>query len=82
MKSKNKLLIILAIFFIGMIISIFINTPKVYIEEKIEAFKNGEVLVCHKTLIVSNEDWKLNQDHLINNNSAGYVHIAHCEKQK
>ena len=40
------------------------------------------ILVCYKTLIVSNENWKLNQDHLINNNLAGYVNIENCEIQK
>lgn len=63
------------------LINFFLKSDN-YINDNIEAFKNGEVLVCHKTLIVSNENWKLNQSNLINNNSVGYVQIENCEIQK
>ena len=44
-----------------------------------EAFKNSEILVCYETLIVSNSNWCLSKDHLINNNSAGYVKLRDCK---
>ena len=48
-------------------------------ELKEEAFKNSEILVCYETLIVSNSNWRLSEDHLINNNSAGYVKLRDCK---
>ena len=48
-------------------------------EETTEAFRNSEVLVCYDTLIVSNSNWKLVDNHLINNNSAGYLSIDNCK---
>lgn len=54
---------------------IFDNTKN----SKIETFKNGSTLKCYGTLIVSNENWKLNDNHLYNHNSAGYVNINDCE---
>ena len=49
------------------------------LEETSEAFKNSKVLVCYETLIVSDSDWKLVDNHLINNNSAGYILINNCK---
>lgn len=43
------------------------------------AFNNDEVLICFNTLIVSNSNWKLSGDNLINNNSAGYIKIKDCK---
>ena len=51
-------------------------------EETTKAFKNSEVLVCHNTLIVSDENWKLVDDHLINTNYAGYLLIDKCQIKK
>ena len=51
-------------------------------EETTEAFRNSEVLVCYDTLIVSNSNWKLVDNHLINNNSAGYLSIDYCKIKK
>lgn len=48
----------------------------------IEKFNNGGVLVCHRTLIVSNSNWTLSNIHLINSNSAGYINIKNCEEQQ
>lgn len=50
--------------------------------ETSEAFKNSEVLVCYETLIVSDSNWKLVDNHLINNNSAGYILIDNCKIKK
>lgn len=51
-------------------------------ESKKEAFRNSEILVCYDTLIVSDTNWKLVADHLINNNSAGYLDIEKCKIKK
>ncbi len=50
-------------------------------EKNINAFNNNEVLVCG-TLIVSNSNWNLVNNHLINTNSAGYINIENCEAQE
>ena len=52
------------------------------IERTTKAFKNSEVLVCYETLIVSDSNWKLTDNHLINNNSAGYILIDNCKIKK
>lgn len=44
-------------------------------------FNSGETLVCYDTLIVSNSNWKLADNHLINNISAGYLSIDKCRKE-
>lgn len=41
-------------------------------------FRNSEVLICYGTLIVTDSNWSLSGNHLINNNSAGYVNINQC----
>ena len=51
------------------------------VENNILAFNNNEILVCYDTLIISNENWKLNGDHLYNHNSAGYINIKNCKIQ-
>ena len=48
-------------------------------ESKEEAFNNSEVLVCYETLIVTDSNWHLSGDNLINNNSAGYVKLRDCK---
>lgn len=48
-------------------------------ELKIEAFNNSEILICYNTLIVSNFNWRLSGDNLINTNSAGYVELKNCK---
>jgi hypothetical protein len=52
------------------------------IEETSKAFKNSESLVCYDTLIVTNSNWKLVDNHLINNNFAGYLLIDNCGIKK
>lgn len=48
-------------------------------ELNIEAFNDNKTLICYNTLIVTNSNWKLSEDNLINNNSAGYVKIKDCK---
>lgn len=62
-----------------LILLLLLITSKNTSELKEEAFKNSEILVCYETLIVSNSNWHLSGDHLINNNSAGYVKIKDCK---
>lgn len=79
--EQKRLLIKLILTIIFILITCYIIHIKhnEYISETTKAFKNSEVLVCHNTLIVSDANWKLVDDHLINNNSAGYLLIDNCE---
>lgn len=77
---------VVALFF-SVLILVFVDfsplaTTNTSIEETTKAFKNSEVLVCHNTLIVSDSNWKLVDNHLINNNSAGYILIDNCKIKK
>lgn len=56
-----------------------INKPTV--KELTTAFNDGKILQC-SDLIISNNNWKLAEDHLINNNSAGYLDISTCTIKK
>ncbi len=71
------ILILLTLFIT--LIYISLNCENHRIKTNIKHFQENGLLVCYSTLIVSNENWKLNQDHLINNNSAGYVKIKNCK---
>ena len=51
-------------------------------QKNIIAFNNSEELICYDTLIVTNSNWKLFENHLINENSAGYLDIRNCEVRK
>ena len=51
-------------------------------KKAINAFNNSEELICYNTLIVTNSNWKLVGNHLINNNSAGYLDVRNCEVRK
>lgn len=71
---------IAALFFSALVFMLFsFLAANTRVEETSEAFKNSEVLVCYETLIVSDSNWKLVDDHLINNNSAGYISIDKCK---
>ena len=76
-KPTIAIIIILA-FSIITIILVLIGAKEKYLHKQ-EAFKDGNILVCYTTLIVSNENWKLNVDVLTNNNSAGYVKLSNCK---
>ena len=47
------------------LIYISLNCENHRIKTNIKHFQEDGLLVCYSTLIVSNENWKLNQDHLI-----------------
>lgn len=83
-SEQKRLLIKLILTLIIIIITCYIIHIKhnEYISETSEAFKNSEVLVCYDTLIVSDANWHLVDDHLINNNSAGYLLIDNCRITK
>lgn len=57
----------------------YTNTTNTTTLQKI--FKENGILICHNTLIIANSNWKLNQDKLTNNNSAGYVSLENCRIQ-
>lgn len=61
----------LLIIVIGSIIEYKHNTSMV------DHFNNSETLVC-VDLIVTNSNWKLVGNHLVNNNVAGYINIGDC----
>ena len=79
-EQRSLLKTILICFVIVVSVLFIVMTSK--ISEITEAFKNSEVLVCHDTLIVSDSNWKIVDNHLINNNSAGYLLIDHCKIKK
>lgn len=67
---------------IGILLILTTHLTNAINKSTIEDFNNGEILVCYKTLIITNSNWKLSDNNLINNNSAGYVDIENCEKRK
>ena len=82
-EQRSLLKTILICFVIVVSVLFIVMTSKISeITETTEAFKNSEVLVCHDTLIVSDSNWKIVDNHLINNNSAGYLLIDHCKIKK
>lgn len=46
-----------------------------------DKFNNGVLLNCNG-LIINNQDWKLLDNNLINNNLAGHLNIKTCVEQK
>lgn len=46
-----------------------------------EKFNNGVLLNC-SGLIINNQDWRLLDNNLINNNLAGHLNIKTCVEQK
>lgn len=87
-KSKSfnyivKLIILLLIITLLGIIGVVGYTIHTHIDLKNlqKTFREDGILICHNTLIVTNNNWKLNQDKLINNNSAGYVSLENCRIQ-
>lgn len=82
-EQRSLLKTILILFLIVATSSVAIVIVKTTeLEETTKAFKNSEVLVCYDTLIVSDSNWKLLDNHLINNNSAGYLLIGKCRIKK
>lgn len=81
LKKLEKLIMFTIVFIVLICYIIHLNVIK-YNKELQEAFKNSEVLVCYETLIVTDSNWKLIENHLINNNSAGYLLIENCKIKK
>lgn len=46
-----------------------------------DKFNNGVLLNCNG-LIINNQDWRLLDNNLINNNLAGHLNIKTCVEQK
>lgn len=83
-SNKQRIIIFLFAWMVFLIVGTVLLSNKAESDKKanIESFNNSEVLVCHRTLIVSNSNWKITGDHLINDESAGYINIKECEVQK
>lgn len=77
--TKPIIAIIITLAFSILTIILILTSAKEEYLYKQESFKNDSILVCYNTLIVSNENWKLNVDVLTNNNSAGYIKLSNCE---
>lgn len=75
MSFERRLAVLVCIV---VLIFVVINA-KVTDEKKIKSFEEGNVLVCYGTLIVTNSNWSISGDHLINKNSAGYININDCK---
>ena len=76
----KTILICFVIIAITLVVIVIVKTTE--LEETTKAFNDSEVLLCYDTLIVSNSNWKLVDNHLINNNSAGYLLIDNCKIKK
>lgn len=76
-KLETSVKISLCILLVGFIILLIPTKSKT--ELNIDAFNSDKTLVCFSTLIITNSNWKLSNDNLINNNSAGYISIKDCE---
>lgn len=75
MSFERRLLVIICF-----IVLVFVASwHKFNIDKKIKTFDEGNVLVCYGSLIVTNSNWSLSGNHLINKNSAGYINIGACE---
>ena len=81
LKKLEKLMAITIVIIVLLCYIIHLNIIK-YNQELQEAFKNSEVLVCYDTLIVSDSNWKIIENNLINNNSAGYLLLENCKIKK
>lgn len=81
LKKLEKSIVITIVFIVLLCYIIHLNIIK-YNQELQEAFKNSEVLVCYDTLIVSDSNWKIIENNLINNNSAGYLLLENCKIKK
>lgn len=79
--KKLYMLIFLILISIGSVYIVKLGLDKIS-KKAINAFNNSEELICYNTLIVTNSNWKLFENHLMNNNSAGYLDIRNCEVRK
>lgn len=79
--KKLYMLIFLILISIGSVYIVKLGLDKIT-QKNIIAFNNSEELICYDTLIVTNSNWKLFENHLMNNNSAGYLDIRNCEVRK
>ena len=79
--KKLYMLIFIILISIGSVYIVKLGLDKIT-QKNIIAFNNSEELICYDTLIVTNSNWKLFENHLINENSAGYLDIRNCEVRK
>lgn len=74
-KDMLKILLIMCIVLVVSML-LDLNTD----EELKEKFNNGVLLNC-SGLIINNQDWRLLDNNLINNNIAGHLNIEKCFEQ-
>jgi hypothetical protein len=79
--KKLYMSIYIILLFIGSVYIVKLGLDKIT-QKNIIAFNNSEELICYDTLIITNSNWGLVGNHLINNNSAGYLDIRNCEVRK
>ena len=83
MTTKNRFLILGLLSVLPVtLLFLMLTGDKMKLERDTKNFINGDVFKCHNTLIVSNSNWRLVGDHLINNNSAGYINFKNCVIEK
>ena len=68
----------IALIVLIVLIILLLMPTKSKTELNIEAFNDNKTLICYNTLIITNFNWKLSGDDLVNINSAGYVKIREC----
>ena len=78
MRNKDRFLIALLSFLVGSLVFLMITGDDIKLKRNIQLFNEGKIFVCHNTVIVTNSNWRLVDDHLINNNSAGYINFRNC----
>lgn len=78
MKTKDRFLIALLALLVGIMFFLILTGDDMKLKRDTQLFNEGKLFVCDNTLIVTNRNWHLSGDHLINNNSAGYINFRKC----
>ena len=82
MTTKDRFLIMGLSLLVGTLLFLMLTGDRMKLQRDTKYFNNGDIFKCHNTLIVSNSNWHLVDDHLINNNSAGYINFKNCVIEK
>ena len=82
MTRKDRFLIAGLSVLVGTLIFLMLTGDIKKLQRDTKYFNEGELFRCHNTLIVSNSNWSLSGDHLINTNSAGYINFKNCVIEK
>lgn len=82
MTRKDRFLIAALSLLVGTLVFLMLTGDRMKLQRDSKYFNDGQVFKCHNTLIVSNSNWSLSGDHLINTNSAGYINFKNCVIEK